>query len=173
MNGLKFLFLIFINCLTCNAFQLNTIFNKQELDFLNLSNEFNYNICKESESKFKLKSLKLTPEVPEKGKMLNIEINGVLLKNLNKGAKLKVVVKYQRIRLLNKIFDLCEELDKTENSPIKCPIESGEKIWKYSVEIPNNIPNGMFNIDALITNELDEVFVCTTINLRFDENLKL
>lgn len=169
MNGIKFLFIIFINCILSNGIQVENFMNNQ-LSFMELSNEFNYNICKEEESIFKLKSLKMNPEVPEKGKMLNVEVNGILLKNLNKGAMVKVIVKYQRIRLLKKIFDLCDELDKTENSEIKCPMESGEKFWKYSVEIPNNIPNGIFNIDVLITDELNEVFVCSNINLRFDEN---
>ena len=167
---MKFLLVIFLNCIISQAFQLNAIFNKQEVDFTSLSNEFTYTICKESESKFQLKSLKLTPEVPQKGKALTIELNGLLLSNIEKKTKLKVVVKYQRIRLLNKMFDLCDELDKTEKSPIKCPVEPGEKNWKYTVEVPKNIPNGMFNIDALITTDTNEIIACSTINIRFDEN---
>lgn len=60
------------------------------------------------------------------GEELTIEATGTLDKPIVDGATANVLVKLGAVRLLQKKFDLCDELDKNkEDVEIQCPIKKG------------------------------------------------
>jgi hypothetical protein len=146
---------------------VNGLFSLFNLNKSLVFNNFNYEICNKESSQFELESLELFPNPPEKNSNLKILVKGNLLKDIDIGSKLRTVVKYQRITLIKRTFDLCEELNKDENDfPVKCPIYKGEKIVEYSVKIPDNIPNGKYHIDAILEQN-DDLIMCVKIDIGF------
>jgi hypothetical protein len=142
------------------------LFNlKNNLNF----NNFNYEICNEESSQFRLKSLELFPNPPQKNNNLKIVVKGNLIEDITNESKLKTIVKYQRITLIKRTFDLCEELNKDKNNfPVKCPITKGDKEVEYNVNIPDNIPNGRYHVDAILEQN-DKVIFCIKIDMGFFE----
>ena len=164
--------ILFVFPICCSCFQvIDNILKYINYNYnykYDLSNKFEYSICKKDISSFELKSLVLTPNPPEKGKKLSIKLNGDLLKSINSGSLLRTVVKYQRIVLFRSTFDVCKELEKPDNKlPIKCPIEIGEKTLDYEVDLPDNLPNGKFSVDAELLNENKDLIFCTKIQMIF------
>lgn len=130
-----------------------------------LQNTFSYELC-DTYQAFKIKNVELFPSAPVKGRSLTINMDGFLEKDVSDGSELKIIFKFLRIDLLRKKFDLCKELDNTEDAPMKCPILSGEKSWSYTFDVPNNMPSGNYEIHANITSSSNELLFCSKINFR-------
>lgn len=79
----------------------------------------------------------LAPNPPEAGSDLLIKAKGTVLKRIEEGAYVKLVVKYGLIRLISTTADFCEQLG---NVDLKCPIEKGALEVAKSVEIPKEVP---------------------------------
>lgn len=157
----------------CLSYQLFDYLNHKTMTLFKnnvLENKFEYEICNKENSLFNLDSVLITPNPPEKGKKMSIEIKGNLLEEIKKGSIVRVSVKYQLIRIFKKTFDLCEELDKAgDKVKIRCPIEKGEKALKYEVELPGNIPDGKYNIESEIMDKNNNLIFCTKIMLFLDK----
>lgn len=128
-----------------------------------LQNSFSYELCNTYQA-FKIDSVELLPSAPVKGRPLTLNVKGFLEKDVTDGSKLMVFFKFMRIDLFRKRYDICNELDNTDDAPMKCPIQTGKKTWSYTFDIPNNMPNGNYEIYANITNPHGELLVCSKIN---------
>lgn len=96
---------------------------------------------------FTLYGVDLAPDPPARGSALDIVIRGLAKQDIA-GGTVDVVVKLNGvIKLLSKQFSLCELAGEFEDS---CPIASGEKEWRKSVDIPSIAPPGKFKADVLI-----------------------
>lgn len=141
----------------------------QEIRYNRFMNKFNYEMCKEEASNFKLEYIELLPNPPRKKNELQIKIKGYTGVDITDGVILDTIIKYQRLTIIKKRFDVCKELNDPKNHfPIKCPIIKGEKIIEYKLEIPNNIPNGKYNINLELKNEKD-LFFCIKIYVELYE----
>ena len=56
-----------------------------------------------------LKSIKVSPDPPQPGKNLTVEVEADVLNEIDEGAEADVTVKLGLIKLLQKKFDVCEE----------------------------------------------------------------
>ncbi len=75
---------------------------------------------------FQHKSVDVDPNPLEPGDQVNVTIVGDLLETVDEGAYAEVVVKIGLVKILQKTFDICEELRKHKNEvDIQCPIEKG------------------------------------------------
>ncbi|KAG0744871.1 hypothetical protein G6F57_001281 [Rhizopus arrhizus] len=103
----------------------------------------------ESESLFQHKSVDVDPNPLEPGDQVNVTIVGDLLETVDEGAYAEVVVKIGLVKILQKTFDICEELRKHKNEvDIQCPIEKGPFKLIQSIKLPKEIPRGKFTVLA-------------------------
>ena len=145
-------FTFFLNIISFRIFQLN-----------NFNNKFNYEICDTNINTLNVTSLVLNPHSPEKGKELNIKLLAELYNNIH-SANLLITVRYMRMKILDKTYDLCKEL-QNNNSPVQCPILSGNKDINYNMILPKNIPNGMYDIQFKINDQDKNQVICAKIAL--------
>ena len=129
------------------------------------NNNFKFEICDEDTNLLSIKKLEFIPNPPEKGKLLTINVESNLNKTISYASQVFLSVKYMRMRLISKSYDLCSELDKLKNVNIKCPIKAGYKILSYSLEIPQEIPNGNYFIEVLSIDQDQQQVFCSRINL--------
>lgn len=125
-------------------------------------NSFSYELCDNVRSYFDIKRVELVPSAPVKGQDLTVSVKGDLEKDIVEGVKLKTLFKFMNIGF-RKTFDVCNELDNTEDAPMKCPIEKGYKEWSYTFNIPNGVPSGNYQINANITDVDNTLLLCSRI----------
>ncbi|KAH8164001.1 hypothetical protein CIB48_g4225 [Xylaria polymorpha] len=106
----------------------------------------------------------LSPNPPEAGSKLVITATGTVAKRIEKGAYVKLVVKYGLIRLVSTTADLCEQV---ENVDLKCPIEEGVLSIIKSVDIPKEVPPGTYNVFADVYNPDDTPMTCLQATVTF------
>lgn len=127
--------------------------------------DWSYEVCEAGENSFEVTRLAISPDPPQRGQQLTVTLRGHLAKRVAEGSVLELEVRYMRIRLIKQRMDVCQELDKVENAPEYCPIEAGEKDWKYSVEMPQQAPPGKYNIQLNLRDQDDQQVWCSTIDL--------
>lgn len=133
-----------------------------------LLSKFEYHICNEDVNSFKLEKFELEPSEPVKGKNITIKVVGDLMDDIIDGSKIMINVKLNSIRLLRKTIDLCSELEKNPKIGLNCPITTGKKEYISKFEIPNEVPNGKYIIDILMTNADNSKVFCSVVSVIFN-----
>ncbi|KAI0965220.1 phosphatidylinositol transfer protein [Xylaria arbuscula] len=123
-------------------------------------------LCESDHGKdvIKIEKVDLLPNPPEAGTPLVIRATGTVYERIEKGAYVKLVVKYGLIRLLSTTADLCEQV---ENVDLKCPIEKGVLSITKSVDIPKEIPPGTYNVFADVYTTDDNPITCLQATVTF------
>ncbi|KAK9491938.1 ML domain-containing protein [Lipomyces doorenjongii] len=114
-----------------------------------------------------IKYLNIDPNPPLKGAELYIEGEGYLAEQINEGSFVEVEVRYGFIRLVKETIDLCEQL---ENADRPCPLEQGTIKFSKTVELPNEIPPGKYNVVARAYKEDYQLITCLTASVEFARN---
>ncbi|KAK9354180.1 ML domain-containing protein [Lipomyces doorenjongii] len=114
-----------------------------------------------------IKYLNIDPNPPLKGAELYIEGEGYLAEQINEGSFVEVEVRYGFIRLVKETIDLCEQL---ENADRPCPLEKGTIKFSKTVELPNEIPPGKYNVVARAYKEDYQLITCLTASVEFARN---
>ncbi|KAI1434675.1 ml domain-containing protein [Xylaria sp. CBS 124048] len=117
-----------------------------------------------SEDTVHIDNVDLSPNPPSAGSKLVIHASGTVDKTIEKGAYVKLVVKYGLIRLISTTADLCEQV---ENVDLKCPIEKGNLSITKSVDIPKEVPPGTYNVQADVYNDDDTPITCLQATVNF------
>jgi hypothetical protein len=131
------------------------------------SRDFSYELCAQEKSTFQLSDLRVSPDPPRKGERLKIVLSGALAKNIEKGATLDLTVRYRRIRIYKKRLNFCEQLNKVENLPLKCPVSKGKKDLEYAVDLSKEILPGRYTVDVrLFDQDRSQVF-CAKLKIKF------
>lgn len=90
------------------------------------------------------------------GNTLTIEAFGTLSQKLEKGAYVRLQVKYGLIRLINMQQDLC---DQVSNVDLECPVDKGKITIVKDVDLPKEIPPASTRLSlffSLFTNSLHQ-----------------
>lgn len=112
----------------------------------------------------------ISPNPPEKGANLSFSATGSLAKSITDGAYVVVNVRYGYIKLLEKTFDLCEEL---VNVDMTCPVSKGAQLISKTVEIPAEVPPGKYTVYARAFTEDDVYISCLTATVTFSADASL
>lgn len=99
-------------------------------------NPLSVSYCSSPDDIFQPQTISITPDPPVRGKDLLIFINGTLAQRVESGTA-HVKVKLGFIQLLNRDFDLCDEVTQVGK---KCPLEKGPITVTHTVGIPEAIP---------------------------------
>ncbi|EIN04960.1 hypothetical protein PUNSTDRAFT_116237 [Punctularia strigosozonata HHB-11173 SS5] len=122
--------------------------------------------CGSSTDVVRIESIEVSPDPPEKGKDLSIEVTGNAGEVVEDGAFADVTVKIGPLRVLQKRYDLCEEA-RNANASIQCPIDEGRHIVNQTVTLPKEIPNALYRINVRGYTMNDEDMVCIDLDVDF------
>ncbi|KAM3508716.1 hypothetical protein MY10362_000997 [Beauveria mimosiformis] len=111
-----------------------------------------------------INNVDLTPNPPKAGQELLIKASGTVKEAIEKGAYVKLTVKYGLIRLLTTTADLCEQIG---NVDLKCPVKAGDQTIEKTVELPAEIPPGTYTVIADVYNDDDTPITCLTATVTF------
>lgn len=112
-----------------------------------------------------LEYVNLTPNPPSPGHKLRIEASGILLRDIEEGAYVNLVVKYGLIRLVNVQEDLCKQVS---NVDMECPIKKGLVKIVKDVELPREIPPGNYHVTAdAFTKDGRDNIICLEASVSF------
>jgi len=112
-----------------------------------------------------IESVDLSPNPPEAGVTLTIIANGTLTKPIAKGAYVNLQVKYNNIiTLIKQTVDLCEQV---VNVDLECPLDKGSITIKKDVELPSQIPPGLYTVLADAFTVTDDRITCLTAKIQF------
>jgi hypothetical protein len=101
--------------------------------------------CSSPDDIFIPHNLTLTPDPPQRGQKLSLNIQGTLLKPITDQSIAHIKVKLGFIQLVDQNFDLCEQ---TKGLGKECPISEGPFSLEHDVDIPNEVPPVCFMINS-------------------------
>ncbi|EFP81379.1 uncharacterized protein PGTG_07000 [Puccinia graminis f. sp. tritici CRL 75-36-700-3] len=123
--------------------------------------------CGQASDAVTIESFEVDPNPPEPGQKLTIRASGTVHELIKEGAYADVVVKLGAyIKLIQKRFDICEELSKA-NATLQCPIEPGHYEIVQEVELPKQIPHAKYKVEARAFTQDDEDMACADVVLDF------
>ncbi|KAJ1837153.1 Phosphatidylglycerol/phosphatidylinositol transfer protein [Coemansia sp. RSA 2703] len=100
-----------------------------------------------------IKYVDMDPEHPKRSTAVHINALAYVKDHIE-AATANVKVKYGFITLLNRKYDLCEELKTNLNKT--CPVDEGPIEVSVDVDIPGFIPPGWFHLEATAWRDSDE-----------------
>ncbi|KAF5097816.1 hypothetical protein D0Z03_001334 [Geotrichum reessii] len=118
----------------------------------------------EEPKRIEITAVNLDPNPPLKGKELKIFAEGIVKDTILEGAYIDIDVRYGYIRLLKQTFDLCEQ---TKTVGHECPIEEGKLELETSVDLPAEIPPGVYTVVARAYTVDDEPITCLATTVEF------
>lgn len=99
-----------------------------------------------------------------RGKSLAITASGTLEEDIEEGAKVHVEVSYGFIKLINQELDLCEYAGQVD---LECPLKKGDLKLSKTVDLPNEIPPGKYNVVADVYTKDKETITCLKASVVF------
>ncbi|AMD19069.1 HBR168Cp [Eremothecium sinecaudum] len=106
-----------------------------------------------------MKYLHISPNPPERGANLTITASGILEEDVEEGAYVELEVHLGLIKLLSLTLDLCELLEDNKLS-VSCPLEAARYKIEKVVEIPKQVPPGVYTVQARAYTEDGDEIVC-------------
>ncbi|KAI7964535.1 hypothetical protein MJO29_002633 [Puccinia striiformis f. sp. tritici] len=113
-----------------------------------------------------ISSVEIDPNPPKVGQNLTVRATGTIRRLIEDGAYAVVTVNVGLVRLLQKTFDVCEELRKADVS-LQCPMEPGDFDIAYEITLPKEIPPVTYRIDALAYTTDDDDMACANLSVDF------
>ena len=118
-------------------------------------------------------SIECTPDPPAPGKDLKVVIKAAVTDEIAQGAYADVVVKLGLVKLLQKRFDLFEELRNrpewslTADSGGGAPLRKGDVVITFDGRLPREIPRAKFTIDVRAYTADEEDLAAVKLNVAF------
>lgn len=112
----------------------------------------------------KIKKVDLSPNPPTPGEKLSITATGDFKEEVGEGFKMHLQVKYGLITLINQQADGCETIGKAD---LECPLKKGEMKLTKDVDLPREIPPGMYTVLADVYTEEGDKITCLTAKVAF------
>ncbi|KAJ2118967.1 Phosphatidylglycerol/phosphatidylinositol transfer protein [Coemansia sp. RSA 720] len=100
-----------------------------------------------------IKYVDIDPEAPKRSTPIHLTALAYVKERIDK-ATANVKVKYGFLTLLNRNYDLCEELKSNLNRT--CPVDEGPIEFAVDVDVPGFIPPGWFHLEATAWRDSDE-----------------
>lgn len=95
---------------------------------------------------------------------MTIVASGTFSKDVEKGAKVFLQVKYGLITLIKQEADLCDQIS---NVDLTCPLEKGKMTMTKSVMIPKQVPKGTYSVLADVYTAGGEKVTCLQSTVHF------
>lgn len=112
----------------------------------------------------KIENVDLNPNPPKPGEKLTIKATGDFKDKVEQGFKMHLQVKYGLITLINQQADGCDTIGKAD---LQCPLDKGEMTLTKEVDLPREIPPGMYTVLADVFTAEGEKITCLTAKVAF------
>ncbi|KAJ3213968.1 Phosphatidylglycerol/phosphatidylinositol transfer protein [Clydaea vesicula] len=109
------------------------------------------------------KKILVSPDPPVRGQSITLTIEGTLSEDVVDGAYADIKVKLGLIKLLETKVDLCSEI---KNVDLTCPLKEGELTIVKQVDIPNEVPPGVYKVHVAATNADELSIACFDITIQ-------
>ena len=127
--------------------------------------------CGSAEDTMEIKQISFVPEIPVRGQFLNVTASGTLKETVDVGSKVNLAVKWGFVRVPVPAVDICQEFDAPE-SPFKCPVQPGDFAVDQGFLLPDNIPDGKFDVTVRLKDHMNRQITCVKVMLSFDKQPK-
>ncbi|KAG8992720.1 Phosphatidylglycerol/phosphatidylinositol transfer protein [Tulasnella sp. JGI-2019a] len=127
---------------------------------------WNFIDCGLPEDVVQIESLTISPDPPEPGKNLTVNVSAYVNERIEDGAYADVTVKLGLVKLLHKQIDVCLEAEKA-NAEVRCPVEPGRHVVSQTVALPKEIPPAKFVVMVRGYTADDENLMCADIQADF------
>jgi len=121
--------------------------------------------CGDSGDILHITYLSTDPLPPKAGESLTIEAIGWLSEPIVNGSYVQVEVKYGYIKLLTQKLDLCENAGEVD---LECPVDEGAVHLTKTVDLPREIPPGVYTVLAKAFTEEGKPITCLTAKVKFN-----
>jgi hypothetical protein len=123
--------------------------------------------CSSDDSLVQDRSFTVTPRPLEKGKPLVVTVHGDLQQAVDRGAYVKVVVKYGLIKLFSTTLGLAEELEDND-APVQLPVQPGKVSLPlyYGTVFAEDAPQGTYHLQIDAYNDDDTRLACVESTLQ-------
>ncbi|KAI9859087.1 MAG: Phosphatidylglycerol/phosphatidylinositol transfer protein [Vezdaea acicularis] len=111
----------------------------------------------------KIDHVDLTPNPPVKGENLTLEAVGTFSEPVEKGAKVRLLVKYGYVKIFNREEDLC---DQVGNVDLSCPLDGKNTVTKI-IQLPKEIPPGKYDVQADVYTKDEKKIICLAAEVTF------
>ncbi|KAI8451654.1 ML domain-containing protein [Phakopsora pachyrhizi] len=133
------------------------------------SNRWKFDDCGLTTDAITIKSFDVEPDPPKAGKNLTVTASGTVNQVIEDGAYADVTVKLGSfIKLLQKTFDICEELTKSDTN-LRCPIQPGDYDIAQTVALPREIPPAKYTVQVRAFTANDEDLACADLMVDFSK----
>jgi len=122
--------------------------------------------CADDSYAVDIKSIKISPDPPQKGQDLNVTVSGTVKEVVEEGAYALVQVKVGVIKILEKEIDICEEA-RNSDMELQCPVKKGEYTITQTAQLPKEIPPGKFKVTIQGFTVDEDPLVCVDIDVDF------
>ncbi|KAI9105697.1 ML domain-containing protein [Phlyctochytrium arcticum] len=153
---------LFLALLTCTTALALAVGHGAQIAFVNTDGS-SVSDCGAPDDVFHLESITVTPDPPQRGQLLTVDVKGHLDEAIDVGATVDVRVKLGLIKLLDKTFDLCEEIKQIGR---ECPLEKGPIHVNHTVELPRELPPGRYQVFIEATNFDEKHAACIKADFR-------
>jgi len=127
---------------------------------------WDYKNCGLPEDAMNIESITVSPDPPQPGQDLTVNVVGSATRRIEEGAYADVTVKLGLIKLLSKRFDVCEEA-RSANVSIQCPVEEGKYTVSQTVALPKEIPRAKFVVQVRGYTADDDDMACLDLTVDF------
>ncbi|KAI8636461.1 ML domain-containing protein [Parasitella parasitica] len=118
-------------------------------------------LCGSKHGIFKIDYIKLNPNPPIKGQMLNIEFSGYLEEEVPRYSYIDLSVKLGFFEVIHTKIDLCSEA--LIHGP-SCPVTIGPYHYSTNIMVPFTIPNGDYSVNANIVTPQGVRITCLIVD---------
>jgi hypothetical protein len=112
---------------------------------------------------FKPSTIALFPDPPIRGQKLKLTLNGTLSENVGLGSITHVKAKLGYIQLIDHNYDMCEEAEKAGRH---CPFKKGWLSVTHEVDIPFQMPPGLYRIHVNAFLEDERQVTCVDVKFK-------
>ena len=116
---------------------------QQPLFFQQQQDENTITFCSTPDDIFVPGLVTLIPNPPQRGNRLEFFVNGTFKEDIIQGSIARVKVKLGFIQLLDREYDLCQEIKQVGK---ECPLEKGLFELRSIVDIPREVPPGHYRV---------------------------
>lgn len=127
--------------------------------------DINWKNCGTADDLLLIENVEYEPKEPERGQPLNITASGQLKERLDAGTKASLSVKWGLVRIPIPLIDVCTELAKLPDVPLKCPVEPGPISVTQSVVLPAEMPQGKYDVNVRVKSQDGRSVACLQVQL--------
>ncbi len=136
--------------------------------YMRIAQPLSWTDCSSPSALFKLESLTISPDPPQRSSPLTVNVRGYLKERLDSGM-LNYTASFGGLQLIKGSEDGCSLLAREDGNLPQCPIEAGLIEVTHTAQIPWHVPPGRYLIDFSVERKDDrQQVICLKLDVSID-----